>query len=75
MDNALEVIIDGLKDDLHGLRTFAETSEDSTQRSLHSVSSMLNTIVDRLGALEGSGEKLGSARGPCRGPNRLLRSA
>ncbi|SNY91913.1 Sel1 repeat-containing protein [Cohaesibacter sp. ES.047] len=53
MDGALEVIIDGLKDDLHGLRTFAESSENTTQRNLHSVSSMLNTIVERLGALEG----------------------
>ncbi|SFN96067.1 Sel1 repeat-containing protein [Cohaesibacter marisflavi] len=51
-DAALEAIIDGLKDDLHGLRRFAETSETSTQQSLNGVSSMLNAIVDRLGKLE-----------------------
>lgn len=51
-DAELQVIIDGLKDDLHGLRRFAETSETSTQQSLNSVSSMLNVIVDRLGQLE-----------------------
>jgi localization factor PodJL len=51
-DAELQVIIDGLKDDLHGLRRFAETSETSTQQSLNSVSSMLNIIVDRLGQLE-----------------------
>ncbi|PLW74876.1 peptidoglycan-binding protein [Cohaesibacter celericrescens] len=51
-DNALESIIDGLKDDLHGLRRFAESSESTTQQSLSSVSTMLNTIVDRLGTLE-----------------------
>lgn len=51
-DAALEAIIDGLKDDLHGLRRFAETSETATQQSLNGVSSMLNAIVDRLGKLE-----------------------
>ena len=51
-DPALEAIIDGLKDDLHGLRRFAETSENATQQSLSGVSSMLNTIVDRLAKLE-----------------------
>ncbi|WP_319498648.1 peptidoglycan-binding protein [uncultured Cohaesibacter sp.] len=51
-DAELQIIIDGLKDDLHGLRRFAETSESSTQQSLNSVSSMLNVIVDRLGQLE-----------------------
>ena len=51
-DAALEAIIDGLKDDLHGLRRFAETSETTTQQSLNGVSSMLNAIVDRLGKLE-----------------------
>ncbi|WP_319411405.1 peptidoglycan-binding protein [uncultured Cohaesibacter sp.] len=51
-DDALEAIIDGLKDDLHGLRRFAETSDNSTQQSLTGVSSILNAIVDRLGKLE-----------------------
>ncbi|WP_316859008.1 peptidoglycan-binding protein [uncultured Cohaesibacter sp.] len=49
---AIEAIIDGLKDDLHGLRQFAESSDTSTQQGLNSVSKMLNGIVDRLGMLE-----------------------
>ncbi|WP_119307115.1 peptidoglycan-binding protein [Cohaesibacter haloalkalitolerans] len=65
-DAELQVIIDGLKDDLHGLRRFAETSETSTQQSLNSVSSMLNIIVDRLGQLEEqvrAGESAAAAAG------------
>ena len=52
VDGTLDAIIDGLKDDLHGLRRMAETTESSTQQGLSSVSGMLNTIVERLGALE-----------------------
>ena len=51
-DGTIDAIIDGLKDDLTGLRKFAENSETNTQRSLTGVSTMLNTVVDRLGVLE-----------------------
>ncbi len=52
MDNVLEAIMDGLKDDLSGLRRLAENSETSTQESLTSVSGMLKGIADRLTMLE-----------------------
>ena len=52
MDNVLEAIMDGLKDDLSGLRRLAENSETSTQESLTSVSGMLKGIADRLTVLE-----------------------
>ncbi|WP_114011392.1 peptidoglycan-binding protein [Cohaesibacter intestini] len=52
MDNALEAIMDGLKDDLSGLRRLAESNESSTKESLTSVSGMLKGIADRLSVLE-----------------------
>lgn len=51
-DNEMDVIIDGLKDDLHGLRKFTEARDDRTSASLDSVSNKLNVIVDRLSQLE-----------------------
>ena len=51
-DKGLDVIIDGLKDDLSGLRRLAETSDTSTKESLTSVSGMLNGIANRLATLE-----------------------
>ena len=51
-DMAIDALMDGLKDDLHGLRQLAERREDSTQQSLSSVTDMLNVIVERLGTLE-----------------------
>ncbi len=51
-DSTLDAILDGLKDDMHGLRQMAQAKEDATQQGLHSVSKTLNGIVDRLASLE-----------------------
>jgi localization factor PodJL len=51
-DSTLDAILDGLKDDMHGLRQMAQSKEDATQQGLHSVSQALNGIVDRLASLE-----------------------
>lgn len=44
--------MDGLKDDLSGLRRLAESNESSTKESLTSVSGMLKGIAERLSVLE-----------------------
>lgn len=51
-DSNLDAILDGLKDDMHGLRNMARAKEDATQEGLHSVSKALNSIVARLASLE-----------------------
>jgi localization factor PodJL len=51
-DGTFDAVLDGLKDDLHGLRQMVQARESATEQSLGDVTGILNGIVDRLGSLE-----------------------